>query len=840
MKHKEKHLRTASVHKYVAIVLLAVVVASCGPTRRLSDDEYWLRKNEIDMLDDSEIRRSSLNEIIRQQPNRRFLGVFHLSVWAHNLPNPEVVERNAQKKRKRHEEKSQERIEKGKQPRRYKRTFGEWLRYGLGTAPVVLDTMQAEQAARQMSLFMLKEGYFQNEVTHDIEYFGRKRARVIYSVKSGPAHRIRHLTQRIPDPNLKYITDREAGSSLIHSGQRFSVTRMDRERDRLMRFFKNEGFFDLSKEEIYFQVDSTIGNLQVDMLMGIQPLRRPYALNPDSLIELNHIRYRLNEVTVNRTHIAPRPGMDAIVPTDTVRYEPYTFVGNPAMYVKPGILAQQIRFEPGQLYSRERLENTHRSLAGLEAFSGVNIRFERLPETTEGEGLLNCQVLLTPAPKQQIVFETRGTHQSGFFGTAGSITYRNRNLFKGAEVFRIRLSGAFEAQQLLTGGGVQEELSGLLQDQTVFNTVEFVPEVSLTIPKFLFPIRIDRIAKSARPFTDLSLSYGFQQRPDFTRNMLRARMSYRWRESDFKTWIVTPAEISFIKIFKSDAFQQRLDALNDLFLNASYSDHLISAFKVSYIFNNQILTRRTNTFFYRGNAETAGNVLTGVMGITGQERDTLGSFRLFDIRYANYVRTDHDLRYYRRFNENSSLVLRFFGGIGIPLRNLEVLPFERSFFGGGANGIRAWLIQTLGPGSYRTVFTTFDRIGEMHLEGNIEYRQKIFSILEGAFFVDAGNIWLLRPDPVRPGGDLALDRFAGEIAIGAGVGARLNFDFFIIRFDLAMQMRDPSMAPGERWAFQPKDDYNSRVDDFNAANPVRRANYYSPRLNLNLGIGYPF
>ena len=228
------------------------------------------------------------------------------------------------------------------------------------------------------------------------------------------------------------------------------------------------------------------------------------------------------------------------------------------------------------------------------------------------------------------------------------------------------------------------------------------------------------------------------------------------------------------------------------------------------------------------------------MSLSGTERDTLGSYRIANIRFANYIRTDHDLRYYRRFSENSSMVFRFYGGVGVPLRNLEVMPFERSFFGGGANGIRAWQIQTLGPGSFSSVLTTFDRIGEAQLETNLEYRQKIVSVFETAIFADVGNIWLLKPDPVRPGGDFAIDRFLSELAIGAGVGLRLNFDFFIIRFDLAMQLRDPSMIPGERWAFEPKENFNQRVDEYNATNPARRANYYSPRLNLNLGIGYPF
>jgi len=835
-------LKPSAPHIFVLLITL-LFVSACGPTRRIADDEQLLWKNKMHFEDDHEISRSELNDIIKQHPNRKFLGLFRLSLWVHNLPNPEVVDRKAYAKRQRLVEKNEAREAAGKSPKRYKRTFGEWLQHGIGDPPVVLDSMLVLKSSQQLSLYMLKEGYFLNSVEHQIDSLSRKKARVHYRIKAGPPYHIREINKSIPDQNLKNIVEMEERATLIASGQRFSVARMDRERDRLLSSFKNLGYYDMIKDDIYFQVDSTIGNRKVDLLMGIRPNRKPDPLNTDSLIAIDHIRYKLEDITINRSHsVFSGIGMrQTQTHYDTIYYNNYTIIGNPALRIKPGIITQNVRFEQGDYYSQQARENTHRALTSLDVFSAVNVKFERLPQLREGEGRLSSQILLTPAKKQQFVFETRGTHNAGFFGTAGSVTYRNRNIFRGAEVFRIKISGAIEAQQLLTGSSTISETTLNIQEQgTVFNTIEFVPEISLTFPKFLFPIQLDRIAKSARPFTTISLSYGFQQRPDFRRNMIKGILSYRWRESEFKTWIVSPLEVSLIKIFKSDEFQERLDQLNDLFLNASYSDHLISAIKVSFIFNNQILSRRTNTFFYRGNAETAGNTLNGIMGAAGAERDTMGSYQIANIRYAHYVRTDHDVRYYRRFSENSSMVFRFYGGLGLPLRNLEVLPFERSFFSGGANGIRAWQIQTLGPGAYSTVLTTFDRIGEAQLEGNIEYRQKIVSVFEGAFFADVGNIWLLKPDPVRPGGDFAVDRFWRELAIGAGVGLRLNFDFFIIRFDLAMQLHDPSMVPGERWAFEPKVDFNQRVDEYNAANPARRANYYAPRLNLNLGIGYPF
>lgn len=825
-------------HHIIWILTLSLLTAACGETRRISDDEYLLKKNKIKIEGDSRISNSDVENIVKQRANRKFLRLFRLALWVHNIPNPEAVQRGAAKKAAKHELKNQKREAKGKRPKRYKLTFGEWLQTGAGEPPVILDSMLVLRSAEQMRLYMMKEGFFNSTATYEIKLNPKnQKAKVKYLLTTGEAFYVRKIDFDIPDPNLKTITLKMAGNMAVKEGDKFSITKMDRQRENLLRAFKNHGYYDVKKDEIFYQADSTIGNYGVNLTLGVQSLKVPFPLNTDSLVESNHLRYQLDEILINRSYNSFKtPATEKL---DTAYYKGYTIISDQVLRINPKIIVQNVRFDSGEFYNRDLMEATYKSLAELDIFSSVNIRYER--KMVNQQPLLDCLILLTPAKKQQWGFETRGTHNTGFFGVGGSITYKNRNIFRGAEVLRLRLSGAIEAQQLLTGSSVStgETVTGIQDQGTVFNTIEIGPELSLTFPKFLFPISIDKFSKSARPYTIAQISYGFQQRPDFTRNLTRTIFSYRWNESEYKTWILNPLELSLIKITKSSEFQQRLDELQDLFLNASYSDHLISAIKVSYIFNDQTLTKFKNSFYYRGNAETAGNILRTVMALTNVERDTLGSFQLFGIRYAHYLRTDHDFRYYRKYRDNSSTVFRVFAGIGVPLTNLSVLPFEKSFFAGGSNGIRAWRAQTLGPGAFQNVVTTFDRIGELQIEGNFEYRKKLISVLEGAFFVDVGNIWLLNPDPIRPGGEFKADRFLSEIAIGAGLGARLNFDFFIIRFDLGMQFKDPSLAPGERWVFQPKEDFNQRVSTFNENNE-RQVNNYSPRLNLNLGIGYPF
>ncbi len=214
----------------------------------------------------------------------------------------------------------------------------------------------------------------------------------------------------------------------------------------------------------------------------------------------------------------------------------------------------------------------------------------------------------------------------------------------------------------------------------------------------------------------------------------------------------------------------------------------------------------------------------------------------FGIRFANFVKAFGDSRFYRRFDEKRAVVARFAAGVGIPYGNLDVLPFSKSYFGGGANGLRAWRARTIGPGSFSELLVTYDKIGDISIEANLEYRFNLIDYLDGAFFIDAGNIWLLREDALRPGGEFQANRFLSEISIGAGMGFRFDFNFFILRFDLAGQIKDPSLSAGERWLFQPKTKYNEAVDQYNDnLEPGQRAiDLYRVRLNLNLGIGYPF
>jgi hypothetical protein len=348
-------------------------------------------------------------------------------------------------------------------------------------------------------------------------------------------------------------------------------------------------------------------------------------------------------------------------------------------------------------------------------------------------------------------------------------------------------------------------------------------ETTLRLPKFLFPfLKKGGFVKTFNPTTTILVAYNYQDLTFFTRTMANATFGYNWAARNYKTHIVNPIQLNLVNMIKIDTgFQRMIDASS--YLANSYKDVLILGGNYSFIYNNQIIKKSKDYLFLRVNAEAAGNMLSLASNIAGAEKKE-GYFNFFGQPFAQYIRTDIDLRYNVILNDVSSVVYRGFVGIGIPYGNSKAIPFEKQYFGGGANGIRAWQVRSLGPGSYKvpekTVF--INQTADIKLEANAEYRFKLFWILEGALFVDAGNIWTFNEDASRPGARFKFNKFFNDIAVGTGTGFRFDLSFVTARIDLGMKLRDPSISDASRWIFLSRR-YNFR-DDF----------------AFVLGIGYPF
>ncbi len=693
-----------------------------------------------------------------------------------------------------------------------------WLKNNMGEPPVIYDPALADHSGRQLELFLQNRGYFNAEVDHEVSTW-RKRANVTYTIKENIPYAIRNIDYHIRDKQLAQFVYADTTNSLLISGDRYDADLLHQERQRMTRYLKNEGFFNFSRDFIFFQVDSTLNNKQVDLEVIIDSPRARFDRHPDSLRMLSHKRYKINNIYIYPEYRRFDPDIPY---ADTTRFvnnqnpeRAYTFMHNEPLKIKPSTIANNILFEPGELFNQERLEQTHHYLAGLRNFRYINLRFREADNPGENEqdtlGFLDARVELTRAPSNVFTIEAEGLNTAGNLGVASNFLYQNRNVFGGAEVLNMRLKGALE----VSGESSDEEVFQRLP----FNTVELGAEVSVDFPKLIFPIRFENLSRTARPQTTILSGFNYRQRPDYTRYILNLSYGVRWGQDARRQHHLTPLEVSSIKIFNDSILQSNIPDDNPLILSR-YRDHLIGGMKYNYTYSTQQIDRDTDFIYFRSNLESAGNIMYLAAEWMDLSRNEEGNYTLRDIPFAQYIKADADFRYYRVLDENSTLVFRIMGGLGVPYSNTDVMPFIKSYYGGGANSVRAWSIYNLGPGGYEeSDLLRFDKYGDIKLEANVEYRFPVYRYWHGAFFIDAGNVWFLKENEQFPRGDFSFERFYREIAIGLGTGIRLDFNFFLVRLDAAFPLHNPAMPSGDRWA--------GGLPSFS-------------QWNFNLGIGYPF
>ena len=858
---------TIGLRNYLLYTLIlfcsSFFLSSCNPTRHIAKDEYLLAKNTIS-VDNSDIDTYDLEGILKQKANRK-VGPMRFHLWVYNSAKPEKLERKVVKKQIRINKRNMKRMSQGRDSIPYDATFIEWRKYTVGEAPVVMDTNLIKKSEEQLHLYLIKLGYRRNEVSVKLDTVGMRKngshkheIKVTYDIKAGPAYTIREFhvkskDERIRKAVLKSAYDIRKASSLqtkltgqdtitnvftlIEVGAPLDLYLLDEERTRITRYLKDNAYWKFNREYISFNADTTKYPGEVVLTMRIDQVNVPNPLY-DSLppTKENHKVYRIRKVTFVTDY---KPGEDRYTVRDTLFHrgpqgKEHYFLYQGDLNVDPDMLIQSNFLRVQGWWKQKYVERSYKRISELGIYKNVNIEFIEV-ETDGGMPLLDVIYILTPAKQKSFTIQGDGTHQGGFLGISGSFDFLNKNPFGHAENLKISFQGGIEAQQTVTENDATTDGSSGIIDPVLnsFNTVEFGPEVSLTIPKFLFvPLSLDQQSRSAMPFTVLSGKFNYQRRPDYTRQILHAGLAYKWYETKTKRHEFHPLEISEVKINKSEAFQTRLDTLNDAFLTNSYQDHLILAPSYTLTYNSQQSLKiidRSNRYYYQGRVEAAGNLLRRLSELSGAQTDSLNTYSLLNIRFAQYLLIDNDFRYYRTFSKRHSLATRVAAGVGFPFANSPSLPFEKSFFAGGANGIRAWKSRSIGPGSFFDPDQTFDKIGDVRLEASVEYRFDFISFIEGALFVDAGNIWLLNDDSDLTGREFNTSTFYREIAVGAGLGARFDFSFFIVRLDAGIPLKNPSLPVNERWIWQDKPIYDTWDD-----NSKRYA------INLNLGIGYPF
>ena len=759
--------------------------------------------------DSKVVSKGDMGSFIRQKPNRKLLVLlffrFHLQV--HNLVNQEKLEKRVEILTEKNEKRNAKRKLKGKEPKDRRRSFWEWLAE-IGEEPVIYDPLITKKSAEQIEIYLRGKGHFNAEVRDSVVFNDkRKRAKVYYMVNSGVPYTVRNINYNITDPRLaRLIRPIRGRDRVLKKGMGYDVEKFQEERERIDRNLKSNGYFAFSDEYVRFKVDSNLGIHQVDLdLTIVDPDRKDTLL----IKEKGHQTYDIRHIYVQTDY---DPKARVAIAYDTLVYNGVHFIYKGKFRHRPKMLLDKLFFKTGDLYRVKRGELTYRYLSSLRAYKFINISFAEALEA-DGQHVLDCHINLTPGFRQSYAVELQGTNTEGNLGISGSFIYKNKNLFRGAEILQFKFSGGLETQ-VIASNIENTNIGG------VFNTIEINPEISLVFPKLLVPFKPHRIIRYGDPKSIVSVVYNYQQRPDYTRSIFTAKFGYQWMQNQFARHYLNPIEVNFVNIYnESDSFLVRISGLGDKLLKNTFSPHITTTTNYTYIFSNQQLNKKGNFSYFKARLESSGNILRGIMALGQAKKDTNNSYRILNIPFSQYLKYEVDYRKYWQVTDFSQLVFRANQGIGLPLLNLGVLPFESAFFGGGSNGIRAWTARSLGPGSLPDSLNFNDQFGDIKLELNVEYRFDIYRWFKGALFADAGNVWLIKEDPNRPGGVFDFKRFYKEFALGAGVGIRLDFSFFIIRFDVATPFHDPGRPEDDRWAIK----YFQWED-----------------VNLNLGIGYPF
>jgi outer membrane protein assembly factor BamA len=821
--------QTPFIRSITLVFLLPVLFQACNPAKKLKTGEYLLHKNHV-INKETKIDNNDIEGYLRQKPNRKILLFLRFHLWLYNQADEERVKRKRIMFDKKIERRNNRRVAKGKKAKKSERQlFGEWL-LNIGEPPVVYDSLLAAKSARQVKSFLNNKGYFISTVSDSVHYKRRKKADVYYTIHAAAPYTINNIEYKIPDDQLAYYVLADTSRSKIIKGNNYDVDVFQEERERITTELNNNGYYFFTKEYIYYEIDTTIGNKKVNVTLGIKNFARKFSETSDSVVESPHRRYYINNIYIEPDFVSKK--FDHY-PKDTLRVNDYTILHTSKLRYKTKVLLGAIFIRKGELYQLLNVEDSYKRLSELKAFKTINISFEQ----AQGD-YLDCHIQLSPIYKQSLTVETEVTNTSRNPGLSSSIVFQNRNLLKGAEVLELRLKGGFAAQQVFGANNS----NNITAAENQFNTIELGPELNVTIPRFLIPFNL-QISKKSNPKTVFTSSMIYQRRPDYTRYITNLSFGYNWKESAKKKHTINPLVINFVKVFLSPDFKSYLEEnIHDLYTLNSFSNHLSTSTVYTFTFNEQDLNKDVNFSFFKVTGESSGNILRGIYNTVNSiqpgtfSTDDQGRYKLLDVVYSQYLRIDGDYRYYFNSNEINKVVLRIAAGIGVPLKNFTSLPFERSFFSGGSNGIRAWQSRTLGPGSYADNGTfTFDQFGDGQLEGNIEYRFKMFKMLNGALFIDGGNVWLRQKNASKPGAEFELDRFYKEIAIGSGAGLRADFNFFVLRLDMGIKIRDPQFAEENRWVagrlFDP-----AWKKEYRESHNGRKYNF----LVFNIGINYPF
>jgi len=777
-------LKAYTNYSFTILLLLTLILGACRSTKRLKENETLVTRLEINGIDKDFSDQAYSYVSLDIRPNSAF------NLWIYN-------------------------------------TFNSKGRKNLGEAPRLLDSSLVEVSRLQLQKFLNTKGFLNASVENTIE-IDNKRATITYNADPGTAFKFRNIDYDVEDDEIKkmYLSNRQKFSK-ITPGARLDEDSIAYEREQIYLLMKRNGYYEFVRPYVRAKIDTNLNASLADVEIQI--------LNPG---DSTHQKYYLDNTYIR---IQPSSSVLAGGQPDTMRVDSQYKFFDYSKFFKPKKIANYIFLDKGDQYNIDNVEVSTQRLFELNVFKSVSIDFRK---KRDEPNVLIGLVDMIPLKKKSNRLDGEYTFNSSITGVQAGATYQNKNTFGGAEVFEIKLRGGFQFDKNINGG---------LNDRLLSRDYQI--GVSMNFPRLITPFKIPPVGRSGVPHTRIAVNYQiYNLRESYLRRGLGTTLTYDWMETKNRIHSLTPASLQYVQGRISDELVQYLESQGNSFFLSTLRSQLVASSIYNYTYNLPQLTTLSNFVFFTGNLEVGGNMAALTSKIIDRSNSSNTGRMIFGVPYYQFVRLDADFRFYRSLGGERQFITRINPGIGYYYGNMQSLPFDKQFFAGGSSGIRAWQARTLGPGNYnrsslpspeaRLRLRNLDQLGDIRIEGNLEYRFKILddflgSKVKGATFVDFGNTWRLKDNPDFPGSQIRFNRLWEQTAIGTGVGLRFDVSFFVFRLDAGFKVKDPQFSGSNQWIAkyyfdrQAKREFKARYAETN--NPDR----YST-TQIQFGIGMPF
>ena len=802
--------------RYIFLLLIVPLVVACNISRYIPEDSYLVSK--VNIVSDKSVPRSErittenndLLKLVRQTPNGRVLG--SMQIWLYHHINPDKDNWWNEFKRRNSEE------------------------------PVLLNMNLTARSVENLETFMQWKGYFESSVEVEVDTTRRKhRAEVTYRITQNKPTLIESFDYDIRDASLRQIILADSVNCPIRPGDIFDAERLNAERNRITSMLNNMGYFDFTIKNVSYDADTTGLHDKARICMVVTPHSISSGDRNSQPTYEDHSIYRIKNINIYPTYdpmLRSTLGFSDDAQIDTVSYGGLRIIRdkNHSSRLRNKVLYRVLPLQPNTTYDAALVRTTYDRLKSLGIFSNTRIDFDLAPvpeslitfvgdnpkDDTQFvdiyERYLNCNIYCTPALQRSFKADAEVSSSADYSGLSFTLGYTDNNVFHGAEAFDISGRVGWEFMHAKTSANR--------------NAYEANITAGLSFPRFLLPFSISERESITQQRTRLELAFDFQNRPYYMRNITTLRWAYSWRYGVRSTFVLRPIDVNWIDVRKVE--ENFITDINNQYLKNSFLSQINAGLTASYVYNTQRDNLDPTSTIVRANFEASGNLIQGLMTMFAHRAPNEDFYKIFGIRYSQYVRGEINASHTQNFGNSVALAGRIFMGAGLAYGNSKniSIPFDRMFYCGGASSMRGWSPRTLGPGSQTTLDINgnplgYDgrdnrypaQVGDMRLEANLELRFPIWSVIKGAVFFDVGNVWYLRSSEASdPSQVFHINDFYKQLGFNTGIGLRLDLDYVVIRGDLGLKLHNPNMPVGYRW--------------------IRQLRMNS--MALSFGVGYPF